>query len=109
MRTFEALKTLFMKIALLLVSLIGFVQFGISQKTVQFRISQVYSNVDDMDGFGSGDSDPQWNYEITDVYGQNSGDNNELGGTNCPFWTMLNDQFFSETYDCEMPASYTFT
>ncbi|MDG1429600.1 MAG: hypothetical protein P8M19_04790 [Crocinitomicaceae bacterium] len=71
--------------------------------------TQVYSNVDDMDGFGSGDSDPQWNYEITDVYGQNSGDNTELGGTNCPFWTMLNDQFFSETYDCEMPASYTFT
>ena len=82
MRTFEALKTLFMKIALLLVSLIGFVQFEISQKTVQFRISQVYSNVDDMDGFGNGNSDPQWNYEITDVYGHNSVDNTELGGTN---------------------------
>ena len=86
--------------------LIGSLAF--SQKTVQFRISQVYSDVDDMDGFGAGASDPQWDYQITDNFGINDGTNTELSGTNCPFWRTLNDQFFSQEYDCQVPANYTF-
>lgn len=92
--------------------LLSFVPFGwtIAQKTVQFRISQVYSDVDDMDGFGAGASDPQWDYRINDnTFGATSGNNNtEIGGTNCPYWRTLNAQFFSEVYDCDLPVSYTF-
>ena len=78
------------------------------QKTLQFRISTAYSDVDDMDGFAN-NSDPQWDYEITDnTFGLSGDDNTELGGTNCPYWRTLNDQFFSETYDCDLPTSYTF-
>jgi len=78
-----------------------------AQKTVQFRISQVYSNVDDMDGWGSGDSDPQWDFEITDAFGTSDDDNREFGGTNCPGWRTINNTFFSQVYDCEIP-SFTF-
>lgn len=97
-----------MKRPLLLILSLIVTSLVFSQKTVQFRINQVYSNVDDMDGFGSGDSDPRWEYEITDNFGINDGDNTEFGGTNCPFWSTINDQFFSQEYDCEVPANYTF-
>lgn len=97
-----------MKTLLLLILSVFVGGFVFAQKTVQFRISQVYSDVDDMDGFGAGDSDPQWNYEITDNFGINDGTNTELSGTDCPFWQTLNDQFFSQQYDCQMPANYTF-
>ena len=61
-----------------------------AQKTVQFRISTVYSNVDDMDGWPNGDSDPQWDYNITDnTFGTSDGSNTELGGTNCPYSRTL--------------------
>ena len=97
-----------MKTLLLLILSVFVGGFVFAQKTVQFRISQVYSDVDDMDGFGAGDSDPQWNYEITDNFGINAGTNTELSGTDCPFWQTLNDQFFSQQYDCQVPANYTF-
>lgn len=81
-----------------------------SQKTVQFRISIVYSDVDDMDGFGAGDSDPQWDYEIDDLtFGTNNNGSTELGGTDCPYTRTLNDQFYSETFDCDLPSNYRFT
>ena len=77
-----------------------------SQKTVQFRISIVYSDVDDMDGFGAGDSDPQWDYEIDDLtFGTNNNGSTELGGTDCPYTRTLNDQFYSETFDCDLPSN----
>ena len=97
-----------MKILILIVLSSTF--YCAAQKTVQFRISQVYSDVDDMDGFGAGASDPQWNYRVNDnTFGATSGDNNtELSGTNCPYWRTLNDQFFSQIYDCDLPTSYTF-
>lgn len=80
-----------------------------SQKTVQFRVSTVYSDVDDMDGFGSGASDPQWDYEIFDLAnGLSDNGSTELGGTNCPYWNTLNDQFFSQSYDCVLPTAFNF-
>jgi len=80
-----------------------------AQKTVQFRISVVYTDVDDMDGFGAGDSDPQWDYEITDnTYGENDNGSTEISGTNCAYNQTINDAFFSAVYDCHLPTSYTF-
>ena len=80
-----------------------------AQKTVQFRISTVYSNVDDMDGWPNGDSDPQWDYNITDnTFGTSDGSNTELGGTNCPYSRTLNTTFYNQTFDCALPTSYTF-
>lgn len=80
-----------------------------AQATVQFRIANVFSNVGDMDGFGAGDSDPQWDYRVTDnTFGRTANDNTELGGTNCPGTRFLGDQFFSEVYNCALPTNYTF-
>ncbi len=82
---------------------------SLSQKIVQFRTSIVYSDVDDMDGFGSGDSDPQWDYEIIDLtFGTSDDGSTELGNTNCPGTLSLNDPFYSESFDCELPSSYRF-
>lgn len=83
--------------------------FSQAQKTIQFRISTVYSDVDDMDGFALGNSDPQWDYQINDnTFGVSANNNTELGGTNCPYWRTLNDQFYSQEYDCELPSSWSF-
>jgi hypothetical protein len=96
-----------MRILLLFTLFLGYGVYA--QKTVQFRISTAYSDVDDMDGFGAGNSDPQWDYEVTDnTFGISGNGSTEIGGTNCPYWRTLNDQFFSQQYDCELPTSYTF-
>ena len=97
-----------MKIIPILVTFLLLGTLVFSQKTIEFRISQVYSSVDDMDGFGAGNSDPQWDYAITCNLGVNASTNTEISGTNCPFWQTLNHQFFSQQYDCQVPASYSF-
>ena len=71
-----------MKRHILLILSLFVASLAFSQKIVQFRISQVYSNVDDMDGFGAGNSDPQWDYEITDNFGINDGPMKTWFGTN---------------------------
>lgn len=92
---------------LLLVLFLGTWQAAQAQKTVEFRISTVFSNVDDMDFIG--DSDPQWDYAITDnTFSVSASDDTELGGTNCPGLRTIDDVFFTQTYDCDMPSSYTF-
>ena len=79
-----------------------------AQATVEFKISTVYSDVDNMDGFANA-SDPQWDYKITDnTFARSSLDFTRIGGTNCPYTTTINDQFFSETYNCSLPVNYTF-
>ncbi len=86
-----------------------FTSFSHAQQTVEFRINGVSSNIGDMDGFGSGDSDPQWNYEIEDnTFGLSDNDDYELGGTNCPGIRSHVNTFFSETYDCDLPNSFNF-
>ncbi len=79
-----------------------------AQKTVQFRISTVYSNVDDMDGWANS-SDPAWCFEMRDnSFSILQDDNEEFGGTDCIGTRTINRQFFSEVYDCELPNSYRF-
>jgi len=54
-----------------------------AQKTIQFRISTVYSNVDDMDGWANS-SDPAWCFEMRDnSFSILQDDNEEFGGTDC--------------------------
>lgn len=79
---------------------------AIAQKTVEFRISTVFSDIGDMDGFGAGDSDPQWDASIND--GATTGSFSlELSGTNCPGLRTVNTNFFSKTYNCNIAPSYT--
>lgn len=80
-----------------------------AQKTVEFRINGIASNIGDMDGWPNGDSDPQWNFEIIDnTFNLSNNDNVELGGTNCPGLRSYINSFFSETYDCDLPNSFRF-
>ena len=66
-----------------------------SQATVQFRIQSVYTNLDDMDLFTSGDSDPTFNFFVSD----NSGNINEeyylSPGTNCMGTRTINKVIFN--------------
>lgn len=79
---------------------------AIGQKTVEFRITTVFSNVSDLDGFGAGDSDPQWDATIND--GATSGSFSlELSGTNCPGTRTVNTTFFSKSYNCNIAPTYT--
>jgi hypothetical protein len=92
--------------------LIVFAFIGIhtnAQKTIQFRINGVANNLGDMDGFGLGASDPQWNYEIDDnTFGISDNDSYELSGTNCAGIRSHLNTFFSQEYDCELPTSFDF-
>lgn len=91
---------------LLFLLLLNSLTFG--QKTIEFRISRVYSNVDDMDGWLN-DSDPAFCYEVLDnTFGILGEGNQEYGGTNCLGYRYPNDVFFSQQYDCELPASFRF-
>ncbi|MEX1003729.1 MAG: HYR domain-containing protein, partial [Crocinitomicaceae bacterium] len=77
------------------------------QVTVEFRILEVSSDIDDMDA--ADDSDPTWNYQVTDVPFANVGAGTfTLPETNCPPLTAVNDLFFSQTYNCTLPTSYDF-
>jgi len=79
-----------------------------AQATVQFRISTVYSDIGDMDGWPAGDSDPQWDYQITDnTFARTSSDSTQLLNTNCPYTQSINEQFFDEIYNCSLPIDYT--
>ena len=79
-----------------------------AQYTVQFRIDTVYTNVDDMDGAGAGDSDPRWQFELEDNCGIASGDYDwELKETNCAGARYRGTTFFTGTYQCALPASFT--
>lgn len=97
-----------MKKKYFLILVIFALHFGYSQKTVEFRITTVTSNINDMDGFGAGDSDPSWRASIND----GSTASNfvfDLSGINCPGTRTVNDTFFSKVYNCSLPTSYTFT
>lgn len=76
-----------------------------AQRTIELRVTTVTSNGDDMDGFGSGDSDFQWDFEAEDECGEQSGSgSHEASGVNCPPTQTLNNTFFSRQYDCDLPA-----
>jgi len=85
-----------------------FTNFCFSQATVQFRVSTVYSDVNDMDGFGSGDSDPQWVYQMNDSFGTINTEDSIFTETDCVGTRTVNDVFFSETYNCSLPSGFTF-
>lgn len=96
-----------MKISLLILSTLFFQLISFSQRTVEFRITTVSSDIGDMDGFGSGDSDPQWDASMSD--GVNSSNfSHEQSGTNCPGVLTLNNTFFSRSYNCALPNSFAF-
>jgi len=79
-----------------------------SQATIEFRISSVYTNLDDMDGTWNS-SDPAWCYEILDnTFGRFDESNVEYGGEDCLGTRNPNDVFFSEVYNCSAPTSYRF-
>lgn len=79
-----------------------------AQATIEFRISQVSTNVDDMDGWANS-SDPAWCYDIRDNTFFRSDDGNvEYGGEDCLGTRNLSDVFFSEVYNCGAPTSYRF-
>jgi large repetitive protein len=96
-----------------LLILISILFFGVQQKiyaqaTIEFRISAVSSNVDDMDGWLN-DSDPAWCFDMLDnTYGRFDEGNVEYGGVNCIGTRNPNIVFFSEIYNCGAPASYRF-
>lgn len=101
----------FLSVPLFLIFLTQFISPFVlqAQKTVEFRINGIASNIGDMDGFGSGDSDPQWNYEVVDnTFGISGNDNIELSGTNCPGIRSHVNTFFAQQYDCELPTSFNF-
>lgn len=77
-----------------------------AQRTIEFRISQISSDVGDMDAIG--DSDPQWDYEISPSCGDADNGSVELSGTNCPNTRTHTDMFFSQTYDCQIPSNFNF-
>ncbi|WP_375237868.1 T9SS type A sorting domain-containing protein [Aurantibacter sp.] len=95
---------------LILLLVFSFTSLTVSaQATVEFRISSVFTDLDDMDGFPSGDSDPVWCYEILDNSFSRIGEGNvEYENTNCLGSETPNDIFFSETYSCSAPTSYQF-
>lgn len=84
-----------------------FSTISFSQKIVEFRITTVSSDIGDMDGFGSGDSDPQWDATMND--GTTTGTfSHEQSGTNCPGTLTVNNTFFSKSYNCVLPNTYAF-
>jgi hypothetical protein len=81
--------------------------FIFAQKTVEFRIINVSSDVDDMDGFGSGNSDPSWRASINDgLDTQNFVF--DLNNINCPGTRTANTTFFTKAYNCNLPTNFTF-
>ena len=81
-----------------------------AQKTIEFRINGVSSNIGDMDGFGAGASDPEWYYRINDnTFGITQNSAYQIPGLNCPGIRTHLNTFFSQQYDCELPTSFNFT
>lgn len=78
-----------------------------AQSTIEFRISTVNSNIDDMDGFLAGDSDPVWTFEMLDG-GASFGNSNHSITANCPGTRTINNVFASRNYNCALPANFTF-
>lgn len=78
-----------------------------SQATIEFRISTVSNNLDDMDGFLQGDSDPVWEFEILDGT-TNLGSSSYAITANCPGTRTVNNTFASRNYNCALPANFTF-
>lgn len=73
------------------------------QYTVQFRISTVYSNVADMDGWLN-DSDPMWEMDIRDnVSGVYQSFSYERTSINCVGELTRNTEFFTRSFNCEIP------
>lgn len=79
-----------------------------AQRTIEFRISTVYSNVADMDGFLLGDSDPQWDYEVLDGASSLGSSSREFTSTNCPGTRTLDETFATRSYACNFPTNFTF-
>ena len=79
-----------------------------AQKFVEFRTSEVSTNLDDMDGFGAGDSDPMWCYEILDTTFNLSGYNDVEYTGNCLGTETPLDVFYSESYSGNLPDAYLF-
>lgn len=85
-------------------ALFATVGVNFAQRTVEFRITTVSSNGNDLDGALAGDSDFQWDFRINDECGQNDdSDNFEQSGTNCPGTRTINNTFFSYAYACDLP------
>ncbi|WP_300661734.1 T9SS type A sorting domain-containing protein [Fluviicola sp.] len=81
--------------------------FIFAQTTIEFRILSVSSNVDDMDGFLQGDSDPVWTFEMLDG-GTNLGSSYHEITENCPGTKTINKVFASRNYSCALPSNFTF-
>ncbi len=105
---FAKIKLFFMKKNYFIVLTLLILNFANAQKTIEFRITTVTSDIDDMDGFGSGDSDPSWRGSINDG-STSSNFVYDLSGVNCPGTRTVNDTFFSKVYNCSLPTNYTFT
>jgi len=91
----------------ILILFLLFTNLCFSQATVQFRISTVYSDVNDMDGFANS-SDPQWVYQMNDSSGNSSTEDTIFTGVDCVGTRTVNDVFFSEIYNCNLPTNFTF-
>ncbi|MEM7296652.1 MAG: T9SS type A sorting domain-containing protein [Bacteroidota bacterium] len=75
-----------------------------SQTIVEVRVVSVYSDVCDLDGFASGDSDNYWAATADDGAGVTADFVHELTANN-PGLINLNTTFFSESYVSSPPAS----
>jgi len=60
-----------------------------------------------MDGFANS-SDPQWVYQMNDSSGNSNTEDSIFTGTDCVGTRTVNDIFFSEIYNCNLPTNFTF-
>ncbi len=89
-----------MKKSILLLAFLSLGYFAFGQLSVNFTVTNVgVTGLCDMDGFGAGNSDPEWIVEIDDSRGNTSDFGHEEGGNNGP--TL----FFSSGFD--NPMNYT--
>lgn len=77
-----------------------------AQATIEFRISSISSNIDNMDGW-FGVSDPVWEFEILDG-GTSIGSSSHSFSANCPGTRSLTNTFASRNYNCQLPGNFTF-
>lgn len=77
-----------------------------AQSTIEFRISSVNSNIDNMDGW-FGTSDPVWEFEILDG-GTSLGNSSHNFSANCPGSRSVSNTFASRNYNCQLPNNFTF-
>lgn len=100
------MKNWFGKILFLFIVLVTTISLK-AQKTLEFKVYTITTTVGDMDGFGTGNSDPLWHFRIEDyTYGNVGLDTIRKPENNC-YGTSTEDYvFFSEQYQCDLPAAY---